>query len=243
MGKTEMYFDTLHVLMERARAQAETVRAAAACVAESIAQGGMLYAFGTGHSHMFAEELFYRAGGLVDVYPVLEEGLMLHSGAAKSTALERMSGYAHILMESLPIREGDVMVIASNSGGNAVSVEMAAECRARGVRVIALTSLAHSRSRTPRNPLGKRLYELADWVLDNGGEPGDACMELDGGRKTSPTSTVVGCALLEALVAETATCLQKMGKEPRVFASSNTDGGDMVNQVYCRAYAQKVKAL
>ena len=109
--------------------------------------------------------------------------------------------------------------------------------------MIVLTSLAHSRSRTPRNPLGKRLYELADWVLDNGGEPGDACMELDGGRKTSPTSTVVGCALLEALVAETATCLQKMGKEPRVFASSNTDGGDMVNQVYCRAYAQKVKAL
>ena len=94
--------------------------AAAQLVADALAGGGTVHAFGTGHSHMLAEELFYRAGGLVRVRPILFEGLMLHAGAELSTSLERLPGLAAAILEQHPIEPRDVLVVASNSGGNAV---------------------------------------------------------------------------------------------------------------------------
>jgi uncharacterized phosphosugar-binding protein len=207
-----------------------SLSAAAALVAESLARGGTVHAFGTGHSHMLAEELFYRAGGLVRVKPILFEGLMLHAGAELSTSLERLSGVAAALLEQHPIAPGDVLIVASNSGGNAVVREMAGLARARGIPVIAIVSRAHASSGSARAAGATNLQDVADVVIDNGGAPGDAAVAIDGfAQRVGPTSTVVGAAALNAIVAEAAERLVGQGIEPDVFLSSNVEGGDDVN--------------
>ena len=208
----------------------ESIARAAELVADALAGGGDVHAFGTGHSHMLAEELYYRAGGLVRVKPILFEGLMLHAGAELSTALERLPGIAAAILEQHPVARGDVLIVASNSGGNAVVGELASLVRARGVPVIALISRAHATSRAARTAGSLNLRDLADVVIDNGGATGDAAVEIDGlGQRVGPTSTVVGAAALNAIVAEAAERLVARGIQPDVFLSSNLEGGDAVN--------------
>jgi uncharacterized phosphosugar-binding protein len=207
-----------------------SIARAADLVADALAGGGDIHAFGTGHSHMLAEELFYRAGGLVRVKPILFEGLMPHAGAEHSTALERLPGIAAAILEQHPIARGDVLIVASNSGGNAVVGELARLVRGRDVPVIAILSRAHASSREARAAGGPNLRELADVVIDNGGATGDAAVAIDGfPQRVGPTSTVVGAAALNAIVAEAAERLVGRGIEPEVFLSSNVEGGDAVN--------------
>jgi uncharacterized phosphosugar-binding protein len=207
---------------------------AAALVADALANGGTVHAFGTGHSHMLAEELFYRAGGLVRVRPILFEGLMLHAGAELSTSLERLPGLAATIADHHPMEPGDVLFVASNSGGNAVVTELASLARGRGVPVIALISRTHAASSAARSavaaPAALGLADVADVVIDNGGETGDAAVSIEGfGTRVGPTSTVVGAAALNAIVVEAVERLVARGIHPDVFVSSNVAGGDAVN--------------
>jgi uncharacterized phosphosugar-binding protein len=209
------------------------VAAAAEIVAEALAAGRTLHAFGSGHSHMLAEELYYRAGGLVHVRPILFEGLMLHAGGPLSTRLERISGLGSAILEEHGVVAGDVLLIASNSGGNTVIVEMAREARRRGLRTIAITSIAHATSAQARQAAGPRLHELVDVVIDNGGVVGDAAVEIDGlAARVAPTSTVIGAAIINAMVAQVVERMVAMGLEPEVFTSANLAGGDEVNEAH-----------
>ncbi|MEZ4595385.1 MAG: SIS domain-containing protein [Chloroflexota bacterium] len=214
------------------------ISAAADLLTRAIASGGVIHAFGSGHSHMLAEELFYRAGGLVRVRPILFEGLMLHASAPLSTTLERMPGLAAALLADHPMDAGDALVLASNSGRNAVTTELARLARDVGVRTIAITSLRHATSDAARVHGGQRLHELVDVAIDNGGAVGDAAVAIEGlDARVAPTSTVVGAAILEALVAEVAERLVARGIAPEVYASSNVAGGDAANDRYLRAGA------
>ena len=216
------------------------IRAAAELVADTLAAGRPVHVFGTGHSHMLAEELFYRAGGLVRVSPILFEGLMLHASAPLSTSLERLPGLADALLADHPVAAGDVVIIASNSGGNAVTSELAQRVRAGGARVIAVTSLRYATSAAARPAELPRLHELADVVIDNGGAVGDAAVEITGlDRKVAPTSTVVGAAILNAIVAEAVQLLVDRGIEPDIYTSSNTAGGDDANARFIRSEAAR----
>lgn len=204
--------------------QRATLESAAQAVADALASDHFLYAFGTGHSHMLAEEVFYRAGGLARAAAILDPPLMLHEGAAASSQREQQTGYAADILSRYPLAQGDVLVIASNSGRNAVPVEMALGARDRGLRTIAITSLAHSRAFPSRHPSGKRLFEIADLVLDNGGVPGDAALEVPGlPRKVGPTSSLTGLFLLNALVIRAVELAVSRGHTPEVYASSNAD--------------------
>jgi uncharacterized phosphosugar-binding protein/N-acetylglucosamine kinase-like BadF-type ATPase len=219
------------------------IRRAAALVARCIADGGQVHVFGSGHSHIIAEELFYRAGGLANVNPILISSLMLHGGAALSTQLERLSGIGRAVMDDQDVREGDVLVLASNSGGNAVCRELAQLARERGVTVVALTSVAHATAARAGTD-DVRLHDIADVVLDNHGRVGDASLDLDGvDQPVGATSTVVGAAIVTALVAETAAELHRLGLAPDVFASSNTRGGDAVNAELIRRHRPRVRSL
>ena len=205
--------------------------AAAGLIAETMAGGGTIHVFGSGHSHMLAEELYYRAGGFARVRPILFEGLMLHSSARLSTSLERLPGLATALLDEHGVAAGDVLLIASNSGGNPVVTEMAHQARARGLRLVAITSLAHATSDAARQHDGPRLHDLADVTIDNGGVVGDAAITVDGvPTPVGPTSTVVGAAVANALVAEVAERLARRGIAPDVFTSSNLVGGDAANE-------------
>lgn len=204
--------------------QREALESAAALVADALCADRFLYAFGTGHSHMLAEEIFYRAGGLARAAAILDPPLMLHEGAAASSGREQQTGYAAELLARYPIAPGDVLVIASNSGRNAVPIEMALEARARGLKTIALTSLAHSRAFPSRHPSGKHLFELTDVVLDNGAAVGDAALELDSlPRKIGPTSSLTGIFLLQLVVVRAVELALARGHVPEVYASSNAD--------------------
>jgi uncharacterized phosphosugar-binding protein len=206
------------------------IEAGAALLAKAMAAGSAIHVFGTGHSHMLAEEMSYRAGGLARVRPILFEGLMLHANAPLSTILERLPGLAAALLEDHPLAAGDVLIIASNSGGNVVVTEMAALARDRGATVIAVTSITHATSEAARAHRQVHLHDLADVSIDNGGSVGDATVRIEGlGAAVGPTSTVVGAAIVNALVAEAVERLVRAGSPPDVFTSANLAGGDALN--------------
>ena len=231
-------------MLDRAfSAQADRIEEAARIIADSLTQNGMLYTFGTGHAGLLAQEIFYRAGGPVRVHPIFDERLMLHVHASASSAWERESGLAEELMRSLPMKKGDVLLLISNSGRNTTPVEMAMLAREKGVHTICLTSVAHSSSVTPRNPEGKRLMEVCDLVLDNMGVPGDAVVETGDGRRVSPTSTVIGAALLQAVSARAEEIARQEGKTLEYFISSNVDGGDAYNEKLIERYQKQVPCL
>jgi uncharacterized phosphosugar-binding protein len=222
------YFDAIQLLLvEAERTNAETIAICAAKLTDSLAQGGVLHAFGTGHSHVLAEELFHRAGGLVPVNALLDARLMLHEGTMAATLTERLPGYAEAILSRYSLLPGEVMIVASNSGRNAVTIDMALAAREKGLTVIALTSVTHSASQSSRHPSGKRLFEVADHVLDNCGVIGDAALTLPGlDAQIGATSTVIGCALVQSLVFATAELLQARGIEPPILMSSNVGAAE-----------------
>ena len=144
--------------------QSEALEKAANFVSESCLNGGRFYVFGSGHSHMIAEEIYIRAGGLAYVRAILPPELMLHEMPNKSTWLERLDGYAEAMLNLYKVSAEDTILIISNSGRNAVPVEMALGAKQIGCKVIAMTSMQHSASITSRHKSGKKLYEIADVV-------------------------------------------------------------------------------
>lgn len=244
MTAIDRYFSTLEEMMKRIRdTQGQALETAARRIARAFQEGRLLYTFGTGHGHLLALEIFYRAGGAAPVCPILDEDLMLHISAAGSTLKERDEAMIPKLLERYPLAEGDVLLIASNSGRNAVPVMLAAEARRRGVYVIALTSMAHSSSVSGRNPLGLRLFETADLVLDNCGVPGDAAVPFPDGSAAGPTSTAAGAAMLQAIVCRVREITLEEGKPADFFVSSNIDGGDAVNEKLIKQYADRIPGL
>ena len=219
-------------LVERVRTtQEEPIRRAGRAFADAVRGGHDVWAFGTGHSHLIAEELYARAGGWAGIRAVLEPSLMLHEGPQKSSLMERLTGLAEVLLAVHPVAAGDVVVVASNSGLNAVPVEFAAGARARGATVVAITSLAHSMSEQPRTPSGRRLSEEADIVIDNCGVPGDAIVEIPGsGTSVGSTSTVIGALVVEAIVSEAAALFAAAGEEPPILRSNNVAGAAEHNE-------------
>ena len=245
MKKYLEYIENVKTIIEKISENgAGSIEKAAELFASTLIQGRRIYLFGTGHSHMLAEELFYRAGGLVNIQPVLIPELMLHISASESTVAEREEGMAEKIFTEYAMKENDTIVIISNSGRNGVIVDMALLCKKKGLNVIALTNLEHTFSGASRHQSGKRLCEIADTVLDNGGCVGDACIEIDDieGR-ICPTSTVCGALILNAVVAEAVDICAKQGFHPDHFASSNIDGGDEINNRFVEKYKKEIKHL
>lgn len=245
MRKTLEYIANIQNLINRVlETQLDNIDAAGAILAETIENNGFVYTFGTGHSHMMAEELFYRAGGLARVYPILEDALMLHNGAIKSTDMERLGAYAELILSRYDCSEKDCLIIASNSGRNAVIVEMVEAAHQRGMKVIGLTNLTHSEAQESRHVSGMKLYQLADVVLDNQGCLGDASVYIpEINRNVAATSTSLGAMLLHAVVLAAIECMLEKGHTPEVFSSSNLDEGDEINHAILEKYKSVVKPL
>ena len=237
MKKYIEYIESVEAIIKKISDDGANIEKAADVTARTLIGNKRIYLFGTGHSHMLAEELFYRAGGLVNIQPVLIDELMLHISASASTLAERKEGMAERIFEDYSMSADDTVIIISNSGRNGVIVDMALLCSEKGLNVIALTNLEHSMAGASRHKSGKRLCEIAHIVLDNGGCVGDACMEVDGvDGKICPTSTVCGALILNAVVAEAVDICAKQGFVPDHFASSNIDGGDAINNILVEKY-------
>jgi uncharacterized phosphosugar-binding protein len=241
----EQYLDALVTLVARIRdEQSPQIRHAARLVTDTLAADGLVHTFGTGHSHLLAEEAFFRAGGLVAVDPIRDYRLMMLEGAIASTRAEREHGLARSILERHQISPGDVAIIVSNSGRNAVPIEMALEMRARQATVVAITSLAHSRAATSRHASGKRLFELADVVLDNSIPEGDALISVPGiDWPIGPGSTVVGAALVNAVLVEAAALAAARGLRVAVLRSANLEEGDGELERSIEPYRDRVPAF
>lgn len=220
----------LEVIKEAEDKNKDVIAELAKKFAENIEEDRMIHTFGTGHSHMIGIELFARAGGLGNVDAMLDPDTLTSFGAQRSGAMEKTSGVADVVYDSYEIKPGDIMIVISNSGRNAMPIEMAMRCQKEGVYVIALTNLEQSRNATSRHPSGKRLFECADCIIDTCVPSGDACLDLEG-IKTGPASSIVSMYLLNTIVSEAIKIVLSHGKRPYVFQSQNVDGFDN-NAIY-----------
>jgi uncharacterized phosphosugar-binding protein len=244
MKAFEKYFDQILSKIQLVKEQSSNIEKASEWVAVCMENEGFIYTSGTGHSHMFAEEIFYRAGGFARVIPILDDALMLHKDASQSTEVERMEGYAAKLLKGYQISPKDIFIISSNSGRNTVSIEMAMIAKEKGAKVIVITNLKHTLSVTSRHPSGLKLYELADLYFDNGGEIGDASVAIKGLEfKVGATSTAIGTTILQSIMVQATENLVKKGFQPEVFSSSNSDEGEEHNEALITKYKGKIKGL
>jgi uncharacterized phosphosugar-binding protein len=244
MNSAQLYINEIKRLVEAVEAtQGESIEKAAGLIADALAGGGYVFTFGTGHSHILAEEIFYRAGGLVRVCPILEDSLMLHRAAAASSQLERVTGLASVLLDDVDaIKMGGVMFLFSNSGCNTVAVEMAEEAHKRGLATVCITNLTHAARSRSRHPEGRKLCEVCDVVIDNKGCYGDAAITV-GDTITGATSTAIGAMILQAAVCRGIQIAQERGADPEVFQSANTVGGDEANEKYINRYKAFIRSL
>ncbi|MEW9110775.1 MAG: SIS domain-containing protein [Cytobacillus gottheilii] len=217
---------------------------AAEKVAASIQNGGIVQLFGCGHSHILTEEVFYRAGGLVPINPILIEPLMLHEGALRSSQLERKNDYVAPILEQFEIRPEDIVFVLSTSGRNPVPVDVALQAKKSGAYVIALTSMEYSKSQPSRHNSGKHLYNSVDLAIDNYSVKGDAILSYEKVKVPfSPTSTTVGSVILNAIFAEAIKLMADNGFEPPIFLSGNIDGSDEHNEKLIQKYHDRIPLL
>lgn len=238
MEITDRFFKHMSEHLDKvAETQGENIEKAAKLAAKSCLKGGKLFVIGTGHSHMIAEELYVRAGGLALVNAILEPDLMIHEMPGKSTELERLHGYGKALLKLHKLNADDTIMVVSNSGRNALPVEVCIEAKKMGANVIALTSLAHSKSISSRHESNLKMYEIADVTIDNCGEIGDASFYVDRFENpVGPTSDFCGIAIAQAIIANIVDIMVKSGDKPPVFRSSNLDGCDEYNRILFDKY-------
>jgi uncharacterized phosphosugar-binding protein len=231
MSAQKYFEEAIATLRKVASTQKAAMEAAAAVLVDAVVGGKAIYSFGASHSFMITEELVYRTGGLMLVNPIYPHGMNLFVRPLTATSrMERVPGVGRELLNSVPLKAGDVLLITSTSGRNAVVIDMALAAAEKGARTIAICSLAYTEGVSSRHPSGKKLRDLCEIVIDNGAPYGDAAVEIPGFvQKVGPLSSVTGCAIANALVAETVAGLVQRGFTPPVFMSANLDGGDSFN--------------
>ncbi|MGW1207750.1 SIS domain-containing protein [Streptomyces cyaneofuscatus] len=238
------FFDAAIGLLQRVRdEEAGNIAAAGTAIADTVEAGGRLFAYGAGHSSLPAQDVVYRAGGLalmnlltvpgttgVDVMP-----------ATLGSALERVDGLASAVLDSSPATAGDVLVIISLSGRNALPVEMAQNARALGLKVIGVTSVAYAENTRSRHTSGGFLRDHCDIVLDSKIAIGDAELSAPGIEAPfAPASTVVTSAIMQSMMAAAAEQLVARGIEPPLLRSGNVDGGHDWNGRVMTEYRERI---
>ena len=223
------------LLRSISKSNAATIAVAGEAIGRSVAAGGVLHTFGSGHSEILARELIGRSGGLVGVSGIFDPG----AGFA-----ENVVGYGKALVERYDriygLHPGEVVVVISNSGKNVSPVEVALHAKAKGLTVVGLCSLAMSRTAPTLHPSGKRLHEIADLVLDNGGVPGDASIEVEAGVRAAPTSTLTGALLLNQLQLAAIDWLRANGHPLPILRSQNMPGGAEHNNALVERYRGRI---
>jgi len=223
--------------------ETDAIRSAGDAVAGTIQKGGLVYVFGCGHSHMVEEELFYRAGGLAAISPIFETSTMLHEGAIKSSMIERMSGYAPLVLERYDISPDDCFIAASTSGINTLPIEMAKGARDRGAKVIGISSYNYLEKQS-RHPEGLHLPDVCDIVINNHVPAGDATVQVrSDGTKAGPVSSIATIFIANAIMLTACEVLRNQGIEPEVYKSGNYEGGDEHNASLIKRYKARIRYL
>lgn len=226
------YYAAATALLARARdLNAPILKQIAALMGRSVADGGVIHVFGSGHSEVIGREIIGRAGGLVCV-----------SGIPDPTGgfIENLVGYGTRLAERYDrqhgLLAGETIIVISNSGKNSSPIEVALYAKQKQLNVVALTCVAMSRSAATVHPDGRKLHEIADHTLDNLGLPGDAITPVAEGIMAGPTSTLIGATLLNLLMLETIAWLQAGGHHLPILRSQNMPDAIAYNRELGKKY-------
>ena len=221
--------------------QEEEMEKAISEVFRTIKEDRIIHTFGSGHSHMVGLELFIRAGGLGNVNAMLDQDVLTSNGALRSSKLEKLEGLADILWEEYRIEKGDIIIIISNSGRNALPVEMALRAKKEGIKIIAITSLTQTKEFASRHSSGKKLFEIADIILDNKVISGDGIMKV-GNDRIGAMSSINGMFIINTVVTEAMIRAEKAGIELPVYSSQNIDSFENNDKLY-KKYMGRVKLI
>jgi uncharacterized phosphosugar-binding protein len=220
---------------------------AAEIISDKIAEDRLIYIFGPGHGAMAAEEMFFRAGGLVPISPIFDDTLSLRH-VLKCVAIEHLPGYIKHSLDYYGVKENDVIIIVNYVAVEAASIDMAIEAKNRGAKVIGITSSEFCKSIPPnapaRHPSNKNLFELADIFIDTHVPPGDAAVKIEGlDQKVAPLSTIAHTLIVNSIVAQVAKNLIERGITPPIWVSTSFPDAEKVNRKYINKYFQKIKHL
>jgi len=253
MTAADRWLDAARIVLDLvATSQQEAIEAASRVFADSIAADRLVHVFGSGHSRMNTEEMFPRIGSYPGFHPIAELALSNHvgvvgpNGLRQAMYLEKVPGFARIILQQFKIHPGDSFLIFSSTGINGVVIELALLAKAMGLPVVAVTSLDHGRATASRHPSGRKLAEIADITVDNCSPAGDAAVDIEGvPYKVGPTSSIGAIAVVNALKCRTAELLAEGGVTPVVLTSphfvGSAEGEQQLERVYDE-YFRRVRA-
>ncbi|OKL35437.1 SIS domain-containing protein [Domibacillus mangrovi] len=239
------YFQKLRDLLDIVeKDEKEKIKKAAQKVSECVQHDGIIHLFGCGHSHMIGEELFYRAGGLAPISPILIEDVMLHKGAVRSSQLEKQQHFAEQFMIHDRIHPEDVVIVVSTSGRNPVPIDVAEIAKKQGAFVIAITSPSYAKSQSSRHENGQYLYSSVDLSIDNHIEVGDALMTQESlDIAFGSGSTVISMAIANGIMVEAVKIMLENDFIPPIFKSGNIDGAEEHNRELINKYKSRIPML
>ncbi len=243
MKANEIYYEEIISMLAKIKeTQGESMEKAAQAIAEQIASGKRIFAFGTGgHCTRVAEGLFWRSGGLACVRPILDAGMQIVHGATRATKTERMEGYAKAPLDYYGVGKDDLVILVNAYGINAVTIDTVHECKKRGAKIVAVSSYEFPKSvpegHPARHSTNENLCDIVEIVVDNMVPAGDAVVEIAGfPYKVAASSTITGVFILNAIVARVVEILLEKGVQPPVWVSANAPGGDAWNKKFIEEY-------
>jgi uncharacterized phosphosugar-binding protein len=237
-GIRQYYDAVLEVQKKVLETQYDVMMDVAQKMVKVVQNDGRIFLFGTGHSHMFAEEAFFRAGGLAASVPIFMSNFMLHEHVFLSSRLERTAGIVGPLLEQYDPKEGELLFVISCSGVNHAPIEMALEGKKRGLTTVGICSVEYAKV-APLSQIGKRLFEVVDFTIDNCGVPGDALIQVpDSPVRVAPSSTVVGAMIWNSLITEVVFQLRSVVDPIPVPLSFNVGGAEEHNRKVIEKWAK-----
>jgi len=248
MGKA--YLANVEKKLEAVEArEAGHIRKAGAMIADAYQEDRLVHVYGGGgHTVMMVFEMFFRAGGLANVNPIIGHDISPVCQALKYLEVERTPGYANCLIRYYEVGRGDLVIIFHNIGMNPTTIDAAMEAKKRGAKIIAVSS-SQWRKRLPldhhiRHPNKKHLFEYADLAIDDRNPFGDADFKVPGFNvPVAPTSTIIDAYIAHRMIMEAVAEMVKRGLEPPIFRSANLPGGDEYNAGLLERYKPRVKDL
>jgi uncharacterized phosphosugar-binding protein len=247
---TLTYLGEITTLLKRIHDEEfEAIGRAAEAVAAQVRRDELVHIFGPGgHSNLAAQEVFFRAGGLMHISAILDEGTLLSNGALRSMAIERTPGYGRVVIADAGLTDGNLLILVNAYGINAALIDAALEARARGVTLIGVSSREHAERTAPdhpaRHPTKANLHDLVDIAVDTKVPIGDAVIGMEGvTERLAAVSTFANAYALNALVLRTVELLAEAGVQPPVWRSGNAPGGDEANARFLAGFRSRVPKL
>ncbi|MDF9758398.1 putative phosphosugar-binding protein [Peribacillus simplex] len=237
------YFEEVQALLKIVGEQEkQSIKESVEHISKAVMSDGVIHLFGSGHSHILTEEVFYRAGGLAAIHPIFVEDLMLFKGASRSSQLERQNDLSEKFMLDEDIRPGDVCIVISSSGVNPVPIDVAIIAKEKGAFVIGLTSPEYANSCPSRHKKKLYLHDVVNLVIDNHISKGDTLLKSNN-ISFGSGSTVIGAVLLNMIFTQVIETIIESGVTPPVFLSSNIEGADEHNQKIIAKYKTRIPQL